>query len=110
MTQIRTLFIGLLAISFSACEKPLTACIDIESTTVSTDQPVLFKSCSENAISLEWYMEGPDGAPENGRGWSDFEITNTFTVPGTYKITLNTYDDFSFLGEKQTAIETLTVN
>lgn len=54
-------------------------------------------------------MSGPAGAPENTKGWSDEVITNVFTVPGTYTVTLTAYKKFSFLGESATAEATLTI-
>jgi hypothetical protein len=103
-----TFFFALIA--FTACEKPLTACIELEKTSATVGEEVPFQSCSENALSIEWFMEGPEEAPENSQGWSDIFFTHSFTVPGEYIITLNAYDNFSFLGEKKTVTKTLTIN
>lgn len=99
-----------LILSLSACKKEPVACIEVDNTSISVGTPVTFTSCSENALSFEWYMDGPTGAPENSQGWSDPQIIHSFTVPGTYTVTLNAYDDFSFLGEVSTAKITMNIN
>jgi hypothetical protein len=55
-------------------------------------------------------MNGPEGAPENNMGWSDPSFSHSFSVPGSYTITLNAYYDFSFMGEMSTIQETISVN
>lgn len=92
-----------------SCNKPPTACIEVDQTTVSVGTTVTLKSCSKKALSYEWFMSGPAGAPENTKGWSDELITNTFTVAGNYTVTLTAYKRYSFLGESSTAETTITV-
>lgn len=105
------LFLGIISISFLfSCKKEVTACIDLEGYTFNINTPVTFTSCSKNELSYDWRMLGPDGAPENAKGWSDRVFTNTFTIPGAYKITLNTYSSFSLLGENASVTLDFTVN
>lgn len=102
---------GLAAIFFlTSCKKELTACIDLESYNYNVGTPVTFTSCSKNELSYDWRMAGPEGAPENNLGWSDRVIVNTFSIPGAYKITLNTYSNFSLLGESASVTLDFTVN
>lgn len=54
-------------------------------------------------------MSGPEGAPENDMAWSDIQFTHTFTIPGTYIVTLNAYSKFSFLGDVSTTTQTITI-
>jgi len=54
-------------------------------------------------------MSGPAGAPENTMGWSDAQFTHTFTVTGTYIVTLKAYSKFSFMGEMSETTQTITV-
>lgn len=83
--------------------------IDNENPTVGT--PVTINmNCSKKTISHEFFMEGPVGAPENAMGWSDNQFTHTFTIPGTYTVILNAYNDFSLLGDVQTTTRTIQVN
>ncbi len=93
-----------------SCKKDPNACIEVGETSVSTGVPVSFTSCSENALSYEWYIEGPSGAPENSMGWSDEGFSNTFTITGTYIITLHAYEDFSFDGQVSTAESSIVIN
>lgn len=105
-------FILILTIGFAimGCDKATEACMEVSETSVSAGTPVNFKSCSENALSIEWFMSGPESAPENEMGWSDPEFTHTFSVPGTYTVTLNAYQDFSFKGDLSSVQETIIVN
>lgn len=105
------LILGIVSVSFLfSCKKEVTACIDLDGYTYNTGIPVTFTSCSKNELSYDWRMTGPEGAPENTRGWSDPVITNTFTVPGAYKVTLNTYSKFSLLGESASVTLDFTIN
>ena len=91
------------------CNKPPTACIEMDQTTVGVGTEVTFTSCSERALSFEWFMEGPEGAPENSMGWSDAVIKHSFSVAGNYTILLNTYNKYSSTGDKASTTATLTV-
>lgn len=93
----------------AACNRPPEACIDNSQTTVNAGTPVVFTSCSKRALSQDWFMSGPAGAPENTMGWSDAQFTHTFTVPGAYTVTLNAYSKFSFLGDVSTTTQTITI-
>jgi hypothetical protein len=107
---VRILFaIIFLCFILVGCNKPPTACIEIDQTTVTPGTTVTLTSCSKKALSYEWFMSGPAGAPENTKGWSDEVITNAFTVPGTYTVSLTAYKRYSFLGESSTAEATITV-
>ena len=99
----------LTALILPACNRPPEPCIEIDPATVSTGVTVTFTSCSKHTLSLEWFMDGPAGAPENTKGWSDPVITNVFTVPGAYTITLNCYSKYSYIGEMRSTTTTLTV-
>ena len=81
----------------------------MDQTTVSVGTPVTFTSCSKRALSYEWFMAGPASAPENSIGWSDEVITHSFSVSGTYTITLNVYNKFGYIGDKATTTATLVV-
>lgn len=94
---------------FYSCNKPPEACIEVDNTTVTIGAPITFTSCSKRALSQDWFMEGPDGAPENEMGWSDAQFTHSFTVSGTYTVILNAYSKFSFLGDVHSATTTITV-
>ena len=67
-------------------------------------------SCSENELSYYWSIDGPDSAAENNMVWNDKQITVPFTTAGTYYITLDSYSEFSFLGDKATSSATFIVN
>lgn len=84
--------------------------MELSTTSIAAGSPVEFNSCSKHALSYEWFMEGPEGAPENAQGWSDELFNHSFSVPGTYKVTLNAYSDFSFKGERSTTQETIIIN
>lgn len=99
-----------LVLLVESCKKTTEACIELSETSVAVGSEIKFTSCSKNALSYEWFIEGPETAPENEQGWSDPAFSNTFTVPGNYTITLNAYANFSFLGEKSVEEKTFTVN
>lgn len=107
--MLRKTVLILLTISAVACNKKPEACIDNGQTSVSVGSPVNFTSCSKRALSQDWFMEGPVGAPENSMGWSDAHFTHTFTIPGTYIVTLNAYSKFSFMGDVSSTTQTITV-
>lgn len=54
-------------------------------------------------------MVGPTGAPENTQAWSDQQIKVSFSVPGTYTVTLEAFSKFSWMGDVGTATQTVTV-
>jgi len=99
-----------LALFLVGCKKPTEACMELSTTSTSVGTPIEFTSCSENALSYEWFIEGPVDAPENEMGWSDPYFSNTFTVSGSYVITLHAYSNFSFLGERSTIEQSFSVN
>jgi hypothetical protein len=103
------LLIGLTLGMFS-CEKDPKSCMEISSENVSIGQDVTFKTCSENALSYDWFFIGPVGAPENTMGSSEMEWTNSFTVAGTYTVGHVAFEKFSFLGKADTTTKTLIVN
>lgn len=84
--------------------------MQISSNSVSVGQQVEFTSCSKKALSYEWFITGPAAAPENNLGWSDTYFTNTFSVTGTYTVTLTAYENFSFLGRTAIVEETIVVH
>ena len=102
--------IVLLVLVSLGCKKVPEACMELSANSVSTGTPLEFSSCSKKALSFEWFMSGPEGAPENNMGWSDPNFSHSFSVPGSYTITLNAYYDFSFMGEMSTVQETISVN
>lgn len=99
-----------LALGLVACNKPPKACINTDATNVSVGTPVTFTSCSEKALSYTWFMNGPAGAPENDLGWSEEEFSRTFSVAGTYEVTLTAYEKFSWLGDADSTSTTIIVN
>ncbi|MBK9191066.1 MAG: hypothetical protein IPM77_05840 [Crocinitomicaceae bacterium] len=105
----RLILIAGLIVSLAACNKAPEACIDNGQTTVTTGTPVNFTSCSKHTMSQEWFMSGPVGAPENTMGWSDAQFSHTFTIPGTYVVTLRAYSKFSFMGDMSEATQSVTV-
>jgi len=104
------LAILLLSLGVSSCKKTPEPCIEMSTSVAPTGQDVIFTSCSEKALSYEWFMTGPTGAPENNLGWSDPQFTHSFTVPGTYTISLTAYEDFSWLGEYASTETTIVIN
>jgi hypothetical protein len=105
------LFTGLLIISsFFSCKKEVTACIEMDNTSISVGQSITFTSCSTNELSYWWEIIGPDTAPENNKAWSDKVFTNKFTVAGNYTVTLKAYSDFSFQGSVAETSKTFSVN
>ena len=97
-------------LSLSSCKKDVTSCIEMDSSSISNGQTITFTSCSENELSYDWRINGPDAAPENNKGWSDKIISVKFTVPGNYEITLKSYPKFSKLGNEATSTTKFTVN
>ena len=92
------------------CRRPPEVCMELSAESTFAGTPIQFASCSKRALSFEWFMDGPDGAPENIRGWSDESFSHSFTVPGSYVITLNVSRNFSFTGDKATLQKTIRVN
>ncbi len=101
------LFLGMIA---TGCKKPPVACMELSESSVPVGTPIEFVSCSENTLSYEWFMEEPEGAPENQIGWSDPSFSRAFTIPGSYTVTLSAYSEFSFLGEKVITEQSFSVN
>ncbi|MDA7803838.1 hypothetical protein N8987_04610 [Crocinitomix sp.] len=100
----------LLTLLIYSCEKAPEACMELGATITTVGTAIEFKSCSENALSIEWYIEGPEDAPENDLGWSDISFTHAFSMVGSYTVTLHAYEKFSFMGERSTVEETIVVN
>ena len=80
--------------------------MEISETNVSKGTPVEFTSCSKNALSLSWSIEGPVSSPAS----SDMTFTHTFTSDGVYKVRLYAYQEFSFTGEVSISIQEIVVN
>jgi len=101
-----------MSIVFISCDKnkPVTACIELDSQIISAGSSITFTSCSENEWSYLWEIEGPDSAAENSLGWSDKLFTRQFDTKGSYKVKLTTYSDFSFLGESASDSTSFTIN
>ena len=94
----------------SSCHKPPKPCIEVSTETAVVGAPVTFTSCSKKALSYEWHMEGPAGAPENSLGWSEIQFNHSFTVPGTYNVTLIAYKKFSWLGDSASTTSQIIIN
>ena len=107
--KLHFLFV-ILTVGFFSCKKDPVACMDLSSETVSVGQDITLKTCSENALSYDWYFIGPVGAPENTMGNSEIEWTHQFSVPGTYTIGHVAFEKFSFFGKSDTITKTITVN
>ena len=90
--------------------KPVTACIDLNKTTVNAGDTITFTSCSENEWSYMWKISGPDSATENGLMWNDKVFSRAMSVPGSYKVKLVTWSDFSFLGNSAADSTSFNVN
>jgi hypothetical protein len=95
-----------------ACQKDkvVTACIELDKTTVNAGDSITFTSCSENEWSYIWEITGPDSATENGLMWNDRVFTRAMSVPGSYQVKLTTFNDFSFLGDSATDSTSFIVN
>lgn len=100
----------LFSTAFISCDKEVNACMELSETSVSVGTEIEFLSCSENALSLEWFIDGPEEAPENDLGWSDIKFYHAFEIPGEYVVTLHAYENFSFMGTVSTIQETITIN
>ncbi len=101
-------FISIIAL-FS-CKKEPVACMELSSENVAVGQEVTFTTCSEKALSYDWYFTGPVGAPENDTAFSDITFSLAFSMPGTYTVTHVAFEKFSFLGESDTTTKVITVN
>ncbi len=112
MRQFIGITLSLVLISLTACKKegPVTACIELSSSSINAGESITFTSCSENEWSYIWEIQGPVGAIENEKGWSDRLFTNQFDSTGTYWVKLTTFDDFSFLGNSAIDSVQFTVN
>ncbi|HIP35372.1 MAG TPA: hypothetical protein EYG85_00780 [Crocinitomix sp.] len=95
---------------FFSCKKDLEACIESDKSSVSVGQSITFTSCSTGELSYWWEIKGPATAPENDKAWSDRVFTNTFSVAGSYTVSLKIYSDFSFQGEVKETSTTFSVN
>lgn len=102
-------FTLLLALILFSCNKPPEACIQVDQDVVAVGTPVTLTSCSERALSYIWSMQGPVGAPENNIQWSEEVVTRSFSVPGTYTVTLEAYKKYSWIGDMASATTTITV-
>ena len=99
-------------VTLTACNKvlPVTACVEVSSSSINAGDSITFTSCSENEWSYIWEISGPDSAVENDLGWSDRIFTHPFDTPGLYQVKLTTFSDFSFLGDSASDSTTFTVN
>ena len=104
-------FLSLIFIA-SSCEKnkPVTACIELDKTSINVGDTITFTSCSENEWSYIWKISGPDSASENGLMWNDRVFKRSFNAPGSYKVKLTTFSDFSFLGNSASDSTSFNVN
>lgn len=105
--KIALLFVGFFALS---CKKEPVACIETSSETGSVGQAITFTTCSENALSYDWYFVGPTGATENDIGYSEITFDHAFSMPGTYTVFHVAFERFSFLGESDTTSTVITIN
>ncbi|MFD1553186.1 hypothetical protein DNU06_15100 [Putridiphycobacter roseus] len=112
MKQSFLFLLAILSIFTIACnkDKTVTACIEMDKTTINTGESITFTSCSENEWSYAWTIIGPDSAVENTMGWNDIYFVQKFDTPGSYQVKLVTYSDFSFLGESAKDSASFTVN
>ena len=110
MKKTALLLLYIFPFLFTGCKKPPIACMELSTAATTTNTAIEFTSCSEHAISYEWFIAGPAAAPENKQGWSDQIFSHAFTEPGSYTVTLNVYSDFSFTGEKATTQEKFIIN
>lgn len=101
----------LLVTTLFSCSKPPEACIisDNSSTTVGT-AVTLSASCSKRALSYIWSFEGPVDSNLNNVERSEEEITVAFDVAGSYTITLEAYEKFSWLGQMGSTTTSVSVN
>lgn len=94
-----------------SCKREPQACIELDSNSASAGTEVLMSSaCSKHALSHEWFIEGPTGAPENDMIWTKDIIRVTFSMAGSYTITLNVYNKFSWQGDMHSTTESITIN
>lgn len=94
----------------TSCKKEPVACMETSSESATVGQPVTFSTCSENALSYDWFFEGPVGAVENDLGYSEITFDHSFSVSGTYTVYHVAFNKFSFLGESDTTSKVITVN
>lgn len=101
----------LLLFAMFSCNKPPEACIEIDNTSPTTGTPVRFSaSCSKRSLSYIWEIDGPASAPENTMFWGEEVFDWTFSVPGTYTVSLEVYEKFSWNGEMGSTTTQITVN
>jgi PKD domain len=101
----------ILVISMVSCNKPPEACITVDNKSAAAGTAVTFSSsCSKRALSYIWTIEGPVGAAENNIQFSEESFTRAFAVQGSYTITLDAYQKFSWGGQTASTTETVTVN
>ncbi|UKN02950.1 hypothetical protein K6119_05405 [Paracrocinitomix mangrovi] len=93
-----------------SCSKDPQACIDLSTTSASVGEEVTFTSCSKNALSYIWSIEGPTGVEENDMQWSESSFVHAFAVGGKYKIELKAYKKYSWIGQPSTSEATITIN
>lgn len=108
---VKIFFLSFILIGMS-CDKnkPVTACIDLDQTTINAGDTITFTSCSENEWSYIWEISGPDSALENGLMWNDKVFKRAINAPGSYKVKLTTFSDFSFLGNSAADSTSFNVN
>jgi len=104
------LILVLLCFGFVTCNRPPKPCIEMDNNSIAVGSPITFTSCSKRALSFEWFISGPEGAPENFMGWSDPSFSKSFSIPGAYTVTLHAYSRYSFLGQKATETASFNVN
>ncbi|MEZ4936870.1 MAG: hypothetical protein R2799_04685 [Crocinitomicaceae bacterium] len=110
MKKIANIGLILLATVFVSCKKQPVACMELSTETASVGQAVTFTTCSENALSYDWYFVGPVGAPENDLGYSEITFDHAFSTAGTYTVVHVAFQKFSFLGESDTTTQVITIN
>ncbi|MFK8045437.1 MAG: PKD domain-containing protein [Crocinitomicaceae bacterium] len=98
-----------LVISCKKVKEPIP-CIETDKSSVSAGDSITFTSCSENELSYIWEITGPDSSTENGLMWNDRVFTRAMSVPGTYKVKLIVFNNFSFLGDSASDSTTVVVN
>ena len=95
----------------TSCKKPVNACIEVSSNSAAVDEEITFSSqCTENALSYLLSFEGPAGAAENNMQRSESLYQFSFGTAGNYKVTLEAYQNYSWVGEVDSTSTTITIN
>ena len=102
------LFLGIIMFS---CNKPPEACISVDNNSpgVGTDIQ-LSADCSKHALSYIWKFEGPASSSLNSVERSEEIITVAFDTVGSYTITLEAYQKYSWVGQMSSTTTTVSVN